>query len=174
MTQLRKPVTARGLGLSTAAWTGCWTRGRAGAEKTRARGWHGGFPAAPYIRKDLVNLFHFSSGDRQKPQEDPCVRSGVSIHLRRLRRLFPVHPGGSQPHLSKEVTSRFRIYWGRHNRSWWVTLLVLLNRLTDCCFNTNLDHLPLHPHQEPKQQEGSPIWPPTPQDPIKGFKLVEA
>jgi hypothetical protein len=39
-----------------------WTRGRAGAKKTRARGAMGGFRGAAYRRKDFVNLFHFSSG----------------------------------------------------------------------------------------------------------------
>jgi hypothetical protein len=150
MTQLRKPVTARGLGLSTAAWTGFWTRGRAGAEKTRARGWHGGAWAGAYRRIHFVNLFYFLSGPTRKAQEGASEKPEVYGHLRRVGGVFPVHPASSQPHLIKEATSGFRIYWGRHNRSWWVILLVLTNRLTNCCFNTDLDNLPLHPHQKPQ------------------------
>ena len=44
-----------------------WTRPtRAGAFSPREGG-HGGCWAAAYRRKDLVNLFHFSSGPTQQP-----------------------------------------------------------------------------------------------------------
>jgi hypothetical protein len=47
-------------------WTGPAGHGldtRAGGRKENAReGGHGGFRGAAYRRKDLVNLFHFSSG----------------------------------------------------------------------------------------------------------------
>jgi hypothetical protein len=68
-----------------------------------------GLAAATHRRKDLVNLFHFSSGPTRKPQQGSSTRQELSIHLRRLRRPFPVHPGGCQPHLIKEVTSCFRV-----------------------------------------------------------------
>ena len=39
-----------------------WTRVGQGGPESKAEGDHGGQPAAAYRRKDLVNLFHFSSG----------------------------------------------------------------------------------------------------------------
>jgi hypothetical protein len=87
---------------------------------------YGGQPVAAYRRKDLVNLFHFSSAPHQitsffirlfhflsrphqEDQQGPSTRQELSIHLRSLRRPFLVHPGGCQPHLIKEVTSCFRV-----------------------------------------------------------------
>jgi hypothetical protein len=38
-----------------------WTRVGQGCQEFKAEGGHGGQPVAAYRRKDLVNLFHFSS-----------------------------------------------------------------------------------------------------------------
>jgi hypothetical protein len=68
-----------------------------------------GFLAAAYRRKDLVNLFHFSSDPPSSPSKAPLPGKSCPYTYERLRRPFPVHPGGCQPHLIKEVTSCFRV-----------------------------------------------------------------
>jgi hypothetical protein len=46
-------------------------------------------------------------GTHYKPQEGPSEEPEVQGHLRRVRGVLTVHPGGSETHLIKEVTSSF-------------------------------------------------------------------
>ena len=144
------PVVAWCLGRARDDWTGFWTRGRAGAEKTRARGWHGGAWAGAYRRKDLVNLFQNSTGPRMTPQE-PSGEPEVSIHLRRVRGGLTVHPASSQPHLIKEASSGFQIdRRGHDNLRGRVKRFILTNRFIHRIADPRPNGLPLHPHQEPQ------------------------
>ena len=52
---------------------------RAGGHEENAReGWHGGFRGAAYRRKDLVNLFHFSSAPPGRPAKP--VKPAKAVH----------------------------------------------------------------------------------------------
>ena len=169
------PVVAWCWGLSTADWTGFWTRWGGGGQESKGRGWHGGAWAGAYRRIHFVNLFYFLSGDRQEPQEGRSNTPRVSIHLRRVGGVFLDRPASSQPHLIKEATSGFRIDRRGHDHlRGRMKRFILTNRFTDLIANPCPNGLPLNPHQEPQQQEGSPIRPPPSQDPIKGFKFIEA
>ena len=140
------PVVAWLLTLSTVVWT------RIGQSPTRApafsprEGGHGGLPAPPYMRKHFTNLCQNSTGPRMTPQV-PSEEPEVLCHLRRVRGVLTVKPGGTQTHLVKEVRSRFRIHRGRHNRSRITSLLhILLNSITNGVLNPNLNGPPLNPH----------------------------
>ena len=48
-----------------------WTRVGQGGQESKAEGGHGGQPVAAYRRKDLVNLFHFSSDPTRRASKAP-------------------------------------------------------------------------------------------------------
>ena len=95
-----------GSGLAIAVWTRFGhDASRAGAFSPREGPW-GVWPGVAYdVRTSQICVKNH--GTRYKPQEGPSEEPEVQGHLRRVRGVFLSHPGGSETHLVKEVTSGF-------------------------------------------------------------------
>jgi hypothetical protein len=64
-----RPSGGKGFGAGQGLLDTVWTRVGQGGQESKAEGGYGGQPAAAYMRKDLVNLFYFSSDPPSSPSK---------------------------------------------------------------------------------------------------------